>query len=137
MLRRDVTCAGGFNGVLYSAVAVQLAQILVDLNSFEDAQLLLVEALRLREDYFGPSHRLVVEALQLLAVALDKMDRTADAQRILERALSILVQLYRTEFNEDIAKTYSQLGMLFFKTGDYPLSITYFKKGIAYVLHVY
>ena len=74
--------------------------------------------------------RLVVEVLHLLATVLDKMQEIGDAEKVLERALSILIRINHTEYHEDVAQTYAKLGMLFFQSGNYPLSITYFKKAL-------
>jgi tetratricopeptide (TPR) repeat protein len=120
----------GFNAVTYSGVIVQLSKILIDMEVFGETKPLLVEALQIREDYFGTEHKLVVEVLHILAVVLDKLDEIGDAQKVLEQALAILIKINHTEFNEDVALTYSKLGMLFFQSQNYPLSITYFKKAL-------
>lgn len=119
-----------FNDIAYSAAIVQLATILIECDTFEKTRGLLNEALRIREEYFGMDHKLVVEVLCLLATVLDKLDEINDAQRMLQRALDILIRIQHTDNTEDVAQTYSKLGMLFFKSGNYPISITHFKKAL-------
>lgn len=119
------------NPILFSGVLVELAIVFIDMQLYEETKSVLLEALQLREEHVGTEHRLVVEVLHLLAHVLDCLQEINDAQRVLEQALAIYIRLNQSEYNEDVAKTYAELGKLFFQRSDYPTSITYFKKALV------
>lgn len=78
----------------------------------------------------GSQHRLVVEVLHLLAHTLDCLQMLSEAQSVLEQALSIYIHINQTEYCEDVANTYAELGRLFFHRNQFAISISYFKKAL-------
>ena len=78
----------------------------------------------------GSQHRMVVEVLHLLAHTLDCLQMLSEAQSALEQALAVYIHLNQTEFCEDVANTYAELGRLFFHRNEFAISISYFKKAL-------
>ncbi|MFY0562241.1 tetratricopeptide repeat protein [Archangium lansingense] len=74
------------------------------------------EALRLHEEYFGPTHRDTGRALVNLGATLALLGELASAEAVLQRALGILRQTLGEE-DLSVARTLSNLALVYFEWG--------------------
>jgi tetratricopeptide (TPR) repeat protein len=127
-LRRSIVY--GQSPALLANVIFEIANTHISAKEYEESKPYLLECLRLRETFFGTDHRSVIEVLHILAHALDCLNEVEDAHKILEQAIQIHIRINQTENHEDVAATYSMLGMLYFQHQNFPMSIAYFKKSL-------
>lgn len=107
-----------------------LALVYRDQSKFEEAGVLLTEALHIRERTLGVDHPAVAATLNNLAVLFGKRGRFKDALPMCERALAIREKVLGPK-HPDVAKQLNNLALLCENQGKYDEAEQYYSRALA------
>ncbi len=94
-----------------------LGEVFEKLGRYEQAEPLLMQALRLRRQVFGPVHHEVATSLNRLAVLRSEQGKLMQSERLFRQVLMIRQELYGREHIE-VAASLNNLALLLHEKGD-------------------